>query len=290
MGSSGSSWWSDLRRLPRATADVLRPRDLPLHAAALTFYSALSIVPVLLVTGRAAAALAGPDRVRALAGSLEDALPQALGAGPVARALVESGIDLDLVAVLIATLPASVYGEGLRRACSSLVGIPPGRWIAWRGRLATLPLVVVAPALLLGVLSVTPLLADLLAGGAGSTVLGTYVALNVCWIAVSVVLAWVFVAVVPHATPVRHAVVGAFATGAFVAGFLQGFVLFLSLPIDLGLPFGGLVGVGGVVAVLLWLWVLHAVVLVGWVATRTWQDVRSSGAGQVPKDQTERQR
>lgn len=290
MGSTGSSWWNDLRRLPRATADVLRPRDLPLHAAALTFYSALSIVPVLLVTGRAAAALAGTDRVRALAGSLEDALPQALGAGPVARALVESGIDLDWVAVLIATLPASVYGEGLRRACASLVGIPPGRWIAWRGRVATLPLVVVAPALLLGVLSVTPLLADLFGQGAGPTALGTYLALNVCWIAVSVVLAWVFVAVVPHATPVRHAVVGAFATGAFVAGFLQGFVLFLSLPIDLGLPFGGLVGVGGVVAVLLWLWVLHAVVLVGWVATRTWQDVRSGGAGQVPKDQTERQR
>jgi membrane protein len=68
--------------------------------------------------------------------------------------------------------------------------------------------------------------------------------------------------------PWRSALVGGLATGAFVAGFLQGFVLFLSLPLDLGAPFGGQTAVGAVCAVLLWLWVLHLVVLVGWAATR----------------------
>lgn len=52
-------------------------------------------------------------------------------------------------------------------------------------------------------------------------------------------------------------------TASFVSGFIQGFVLFLAIPLDLGLPFGGRVTVGAVVAVALWLWVLHLVVLVG---------------------------
>jgi uncharacterized BrkB/YihY/UPF0761 family membrane protein len=143
-----------------------------------------------------------------------------------------------------------------------------GAALTFYAALAELPVVVVAPSLLVGVLAVTPLLDDLIGTGLARTALGTYIGLNVSWVAVSVVLAWVFVAVVPDAPPVRQAVVGAVVTAAFVAGFLQGFVLFLSLPIDLGLPFGGLVGVGAAVAVLLWMWVLHLVVLVGWVATR----------------------
>ncbi|MCU1605008.1 MAG: Ribonuclease, partial [Modestobacter sp.] len=50
--------------------------------------------------------------------------------------------------------------------------------------------------------------------------------------------------------------------------FLQGFVLFLALPLDLGAPFGGLDVVGGVVAVGFWLFLLHLVVLAGWLVTQ----------------------
>jgi uncharacterized BrkB/YihY/UPF0761 family membrane protein len=56
-------------------------------------------------------------------------------------------------------------------------------------------------------------------------------------------------------------------TAAFVSGFLQGFLLFCSLPIDLARPFGGLPGVGVACALLLWLWILHAVALVGYAFT-----------------------
>ena len=34
-------------------------------------------------------------------------------------------------------------------------------------------------------------------------------------------------------------------TASFVSGFIQGFVLFLAIPLDLGLPFGG--GKGGII-------------------------------------------
>ncbi|SDY44507.1 membrane protein [Modestobacter sp. DSM 44400] len=50
---------------------------------------------------------------------------------------------------------------------------------------------------------------------------------------------------------------GAFLTAASLSGFLQGFVLFLALPLDLGAPFSGLDVVGGVAAVGFWLFLLH---------------------------------
>ena len=78
---------------------------------------------------------------------------------------------------------------------------------------------------------------------------------------------------------------GALFTAACVSGFLQGFVLFLALPLDLGAPFGGLVVVGGVVALGLWLFALHLVVVCGWLATQSLDDLlerRSAAAARAP--------
>jgi membrane protein len=61
---------------------------------------------------------------------------------------------------------------------------------------------------------------------------------------------------------------GAVGAAAFVSGFLQGFLVFLAVPVDLGRPFGGLTVVGAATALLLWLWVLNAVVVVGYALTR----------------------
>jgi membrane protein len=66
-------------------------------------------------------------------------------------------------------------------------------------------------------------------------------------------------------------------TGSFVAGFVQGFVLFLSLPLRLGVPFGGFTEIGGMVAVGLWLYLLHVLVLVGFLLT-----LRIDARGGVP--------
>lgn len=48
---------------------------------------------------------------------------------------------------------------------------------------------------------------------------------------------------------------------------MQGFVLFLAIPVDLGLPFGGFRSIGATVAVGLWLYLLHVIVLVGYGLT-----------------------
>ena len=61
-------------------------------------------------------------------------------------------------------------------------------------------------------------------------------------------------------------------------------MLFCSLPLNLGVPFGGFDEIGGGVAVLLWLYLFHVIVLAGysatlvlsrWRATRALPDVSS---------------
>lgn len=267
------SWRSVLRRLPRAVRTQLRSHDLALHGAAVTFYAAISGVPMLLLAARLATLVVGQDGVRSLAVSLGEALPDSLGAGDVVRTFFQHAAGTSWWVALFVCFPSSLYGEGLRRAYASLAGVEE-KMVGWRGRIAVLPVLAVAPLLLLGVLAVSPLLAHLFSAGIGGIALGVYLALNVDWVVVSVPLAWSFRAVSPDPLPWRLALVGGFATGAFVSGFLQGFTLFLALPIDLAAPFGGLLAVGAVTAVLLWVWLLHLVVLLGYVATRQAQRVR----------------
>ena len=266
-------WREVLGLLPAAVRSQLRHQDLALHGAAVTFYAAISAVPLVLLAGRLAAEVVGQGRMEELAASLAEALPAALGAGDVANSLIRDAVQTSWWVALFVTLPASMYGEGLGRAYASLAGVEP-RFVGWRSRLQVLPLLAVAPLLLLGVLATTPLLADLFSEGLGGTALGVYLALNVDWIAVSVPLVWSFRVVSPDPPPWPVALVGGLATGAFVSGFLQGFTLFLALPIDLGAPFGGLTVVGSVTAVLLWMYLLHLVVLVGYVATRQAERLR----------------
>jgi membrane protein len=256
-----------LKQLPSAVRAHLRGKDLLLHAAGVTFYAAIAVVPLLLVVGWLATLLVGDDQLREFTRTTEQALPDALGAGRVASELLARATELGPIGALLALVPATLYGEGLLRTYASLGG-SPGPVAGWRGRIAILPVLAFAPLLLIAVLAITPILDSLYGSGPGPTALGVYLALTVDWIAVSLPLAWSFRVVAADSPSWPASFAGAFATGAFVSGFLQGFVLFLTLPLDLGAPFGGLTPVGAVTAVLLWLWLLHIVVLVGYVATR----------------------
>jgi membrane protein len=131
-------------------------------------------------------------------------------------------------------------------------------------RVATLPLLGLAPLLLAGLLLTAPWLGQTANRSAGGVALASYVSLTLIWVFTWLPLTWTFRVVGPGRLDWRAALVGAVVTGAFVSGFLQGFLVFCSLPIDLARPFGGLAGVGVACALLLWLWVLHAVVLVGY--------------------------
>ncbi|HYH25767.1 MAG TPA: YhjD/YihY/BrkB family envelope integrity protein [Blastococcus sp.] len=250
-------------------------RDLALIAAALTFYAGVAVVPLLVLAFGLTAWITSAERVRDLGGRLADLLPGELGAPAAVSRLIEAGVELDLLGAVLALVPMSLYGEGLRRALLRFSPREEGM-TGWRGRLASLPLVLATPVLLYPLLLAASAMAGLARHeGAGAAVAQVAVGFYSVLAALTLPLAWGFRVVAGARLHGPALAVGALFTAACLSGFLQGFVLFLSLPLDLGAPFGGLDVVGGVVALGLWLFLLHLVVVCGWLATRSLDEVLS---------------
>ncbi|WP_220451339.1 YhjD/YihY/BrkB family envelope integrity protein [Nocardioides dongkuii] len=270
---------AEVRGLGRGMGRLLSGRDLAAAAATLTYYAAIAVVPWLLLALWSTTWTRGADGAHAWLSELRVLVPPDMGGRPSYDVLVEAGAGLGVVGALIVLLPASFYGEGLRRAALTLAP-QPDRFTGWRARVMVMALLVALPLLTWALLSVGHALVPLAPeGGGGGTrdlLVRILVGFTTVWLVLSVPLAWVFRMVVPGRPRWWVAIVGALATGSCLAGFLHGFQLFLSLPVDVGIPFGGLGFVGGVVAVGLWLYVLHVQVLLGWVATRA-LDERVSG-------------
>ncbi|MGY1745807.1 YhjD/YihY/BrkB family envelope integrity protein [Blastococcus sp. SYSU D00695] len=270
---------AEARFLASAARARLQGRDLALIAAGLTFYAGIAVVPLLLVAVRLTGALAGADEVSRLTGSLTGLLPSQLGAPGAVRGLVDAGLGMDLLGFLLALLPLSLYGEGLRRALLRF-SARPDTLTGWRGRLLGLPLVVVTPLLLYPLLLAADGMASLAAepgaaAAVGRFALGYYSVL----FALTVPLVWGFRVVAATRLGWPAVLCGALFTAACLSGFLQGFVLFLSLPLDLGAPFGGLTPVGAAVALALWLFLLHLVLLGGWLLTQALDERITGRAG-----------
>lgn len=272
-----------VRAVARDVQDAVRGHDVWILTAGVTFYALLAAVPSLVVAVRVTAAVAGQGRVDSLASAVGRALPAAQSPGPVIETFVSRAAHVHWRAVAVALIPATVWGEGLRRGFGRVTAgevgdkalEPPGRWEGWRSRLAVVPVLVLSPLGLLAVLGVAPELSRLFgrggagAGGAAGTALAFYIALNVDWIVVSVVLFYLYRALGPVRPGWRALLGGAFFTGAFISGFLQGFVVFLAIPVDLGSPFGGFNGVGATVAIALWLWLFTALSVLGYAITQS---------------------
>lgn len=258
----------------------LEGRDLALIAAGLTFYAGIAVVPVLVLAFALTAWVTSPERVTELGDRLAGLLPSDVGAPAAVERLVAAGVELSLLAGVLALLPMSFYGEGLRRALLRFGGRPEGL-TGWKGRLAAVPVALVTPLLLYPLLLTVPVMADLAeAGGVGPTVGRIAIGFYGIMAALTVPLAWGFRVVGAGRVRASALVAGALFTAACLSGFLQGFVLFLALPLDLGAPFGGLDVVGGVVALGLWLFLLHLVVIGGWLATQSLDELlarRSTG-------------
>jgi membrane protein len=256
-----------MRGLLATIRDRLRGRDTALIAAGLTFYAGIAVVPALVLALGLTSWLTSPETVRELTGRLAEVLPVQLGAPDALARLAEAGTDLSPVEAVLTVLPISLYGEGIRRA---LLRFSPAtdRFTAWRGRLLSLPLLLVAPLLLYPLLLVGRLLAELAqTPGPGAAIGGFAAGYYSVLAALTVPVIWVFRVVAADRLGWRAVLIGAVLTAASLSGFLQGFVLFLSLPLDLGAPFGGLTVVGGVVAVGFWLFLLHLVLIAGWLLT-----------------------
>ena len=239
---------------------------MALIAAGVTFYATVGVVPLLLLALFLAGKLMGADMVEDLAGSLAGLLPDELGAREAARFLATAGTSMSPFAALGALLPASLYGEGLVRAFDRFSS-RDGRRLSARGRIGSLVVVAMSPLLLLGGLSAARGLTQVLGDGLVDRLLGVYFAFLVLWLTISPVLAYAYRALSADRPGRRALVWGAAGTGSFLAGTCLGFVLFLSLGIDLGGAYGGATHLATAAACVGWLFVLHVIVLVGYVTT-----------------------
>jgi membrane protein len=219
----------------------------------------------LLLLGFWACGLAtSPERVVALATDVSQLIPNGMGAQPLVVNLAEAGVDLGLLGALICIFPATYYGEGFRRVLLRYTGVVETR-IGYRGRIASIPVLVLSPVLLFVLLEAGSWMWSTTSSGTVPAVaFRVWFGLVVVWLVLAIPIGWVFRVVAPVQPSWRSVTIGALTTSSMVAGFLQGFVLFLWIPYDLGRPFGGLTVVGAVIAVGFWLWLLHAVVLTGW--------------------------
>lgn len=276
----------EVRALLHDTRARLRGRDLTLTSAAATLYGALAVVPSVLVAVSLAGVLLGRDRTADYTTRLGGTLPGAMGADRGVGALLDAGLALTPLGVVLAVVMGSAYGEGLSRAFVRFAPVPDhARQPAWWLRAATLPLLGLAPLLLSGLLVAVPTLASINdSRGLAGRLLAAYLSLTLVWVLLWLPLTWTYRVVGPGRPGWRSAFGGAVVAAAFVSGFVQGFIVFLAVPVDLGRPFGGLTGVGVASALLLWLWVLHAVVLVGY--TLTWAIEGRRGGGQASAAQT----
>ena len=252
------------QRLLRELERSFPGSDFALWAAGVTFFGLLGVVPAVLVALRIAAALVGADAVTAGMDVAVSGLPGGHGTPEALRTLTATAVRMSWLEALVALFPASLYGEGLRRAFRQLSPAARERFTGWRGRLGLLPVLAVAPVLVLLVLVTAPYVAPLYAAGGTRLLLGVVIAFHVVWIVVSVALVFVYRLVPPGRVGLRAVLLGGFGTGAVLAGFLQGFLLFLAIPIEWSAPFGGLPVFGAVAALALWLYLLHLLLLVGY--------------------------
>ncbi|CAL9334436.1 YhjD/YihY/BrkB family envelope integrity protein [Streptomyces sp. enrichment culture] len=255
-----------LRLLVREVRGGLHGRQVALVAAGISFFGMLSAVSLALVLLRLCAFATGADGTRQAVARIADALPYGHGVQTGLDTLAGAAVRLSWPALAIALVPATVYGEGLRRGFLQLspVAAEDDTFTGWRGRLGLVPALVAAPLLTGVALYAGPALARLADAGGWRPALSAFLAFHLLWLLLSAEVLLVFRFVGVGVAGSRATVVAAFVTGAFLCGFLCGFVVFLAVPVDWSLPFGGLAVPGVTVALGLWLYLLHAVLLVGY--------------------------
>ncbi len=259
----------------RPSGEAAPNRDLALWAAGATFFGRVGIVPLVMLALRLAALAVGGPAITAGIEAVIAGLPDRHGTPEALRTLTATALRLDVVGTLVLLFPAALYGEGLRRA---LLQMAPGEadlWTGWRGRGALVVAGVAAgPPLVLLLLATAPVVAPYYTTGGWSLLGGIAIAFHAVLAVTTVGLVLVYRVVAPGRLPWRAVLVAAFWTGAVLSGFLQGFVLFLAIPVEWSLPFGGLPIFGALTALALWLYLLHVLLLLGYGAARWLADHR----------------
>lgn len=260
------SRWDRLRTLMGAVMARLARHDLILLAAGLTFYAAIAVVPLLLVSLWAIGLVIGRDTVRDLTLRLAEYAPEQLGFADQVEGLAEIGPQLGLVSFLAALIPATSYGEGLVRAFDRIAE-ENTRAKSLRGRILSLALLAALPVAVVVGLGAVAVLPDMLGLGGGAIVLGVYLTFWVGWIAASILLAATYRAFTPRKVSGRALFWGSVSTASFLTGMSLGWLLVLQFGVDVGRAYGGSTMLGTLVLFAIYLFLVQVVCLVGYALT-----------------------
>lgn len=234
-----------------------------LLAAGLTFYAAIAVIPLLLVTVFLLGLVLGHDTVQQLAGQMAELAPEGLGFAARLVGLAEAATELSPLAVVAALVPASTYGEGLLRAFDRLAGVDT-RGKGLRGRVQAIVLLATLPLLVLGALVAVAVLPGMLGVGAGWTALGAYVTFWLAWIGGAVLLSVTYRAFSPVRLRTSAWLWASVGTGSFLAGMSLGWVLVLEVGVEVGQAYGGSEQLGAGVLFAVYLFLVQIVCLVGY--------------------------
>lgn len=238
--------------------------DLALWAAGLTFFGAIGMVPLAMEAIALAGRIIGKDAVQRSMDTFIRALPSSHGTSDTVRTVVDSSLGLSWTQLAVLVVPTTAYGEGLRRSFLQMSHDHPSVTTGWRGRAAFVPVIALSPFVVIVLVATIPFVAPLYERGGWATAFGVVVAFHITFAVLTVVFAGVFRLVGTVAVPVVPLLIASACTASLNAGFLQGFLLFLAIPISWSAPFGDLPVVGAVTVLLLWLYVLHVLVIVGY--------------------------
>lgn len=252
-----------LAQLARDVASTIRGHDLVLLAAGLTFYAAISVVPLLLIAIWLAGLVLGPDTVARLVSTVAGYVPEPIGIRSALHALTDAGSRLGLMSVLAALIPATTYGEGLTRALARLDDREVARAASVWGRLRSLTILATLPVVVLAGLLAVAILPQVLGVGEGARLLGVYLTFVVGWLSWALLLAVVYLSF-GNALRGRSVLWGALSAGSFLCGMSLGWVLFLRFNPALGRAYGGSEVLGGLVLAVLYLFLVQLVLLVGY--------------------------
>ncbi len=251
------------------TRAQLRDRDVLLYAAGLTFFAALGLVPLLLIGVRVSTLLLGADAVRETGDALARFTPSRLGVSDALRSFSDNGARVGWLSVLVALLPASLYSEGLVRSFDRFEPADERRAQSVRGRTLTALLIAVVglgAVVLAGV--GRPLATTSFGTGVAPRLLGILVAFVIAWIGFTALLCLLYRVFPRRRLPAGPLVLGAAATGSWLAGQTLGFLLVLRLATGVGTAYGGSVVAGTAATVLFLLYLDNIALLGGYALTR----------------------
>jgi membrane protein len=262
------AWWQALRDAAKA----FRERNLGDRAAALTYYSVLSVFPGMIVLVSLLGVLGGPDTADSVFNVIDDLGPSSAVEtfrGPVEDVTEESGaasVAL-VIGLALALYSASGYVGAFMRASNEIYGVEEERPF-WKQRPLQL-VITVAMVVLLAVV----LLALVLTGPLAETI-GDEIGVGDTALTVFAIVKWpmLFVAVVcligglyRFAPDARHKGFAWILPGSLLATLLwivasAGFAVYVANFGSYSNTYGAL---AGVIVFLIWLWLTNVAVMFG---------------------------